>query len=261
MALSGKVALVTGAAQGLGKGFSGILLKNGAKVALLDIDETVGKSAKADFDKEYGKDCTTFLTCDVTSDEQLKDAFQKTIERFGRIDIVSNNAGTVNEIYWKKMIEINLNAVIRGTFLALQHMKKDTGGEGGVIVNTASMAGLGPVMNSPVYTATKHGVVGFTRAVALASGLSGYGLRVNALCPGLVKTPLIDNVTNEMYGRFAHLSHFTDELKAGIIEVPVVAEKFLQLVTDESNNGAVMKITGDGATYMNFKDVLKNPLP
>ncbi|KAJ8348004.1 hypothetical protein SKAU_G00265930 [Synaphobranchus kaupii] len=75
MALSGKVALLTGAGQGLGKGFSDILLKNGAKVALLDINETAGKNTKADFDKEYGEDRIIFLTCDVTSDKQLKGNF------------------------------------------------------------------------------------------------------------------------------------------------------------------------------------------
>ncbi|KAJ8276755.1 hypothetical protein COCON_G00085070 [Conger conger] len=248
MALIGKVALVTGAGQGLGKGFSDILLKNGAKVALLDINENIGENTRADFGKGYGEDRVCFFTCDVASVEQLEDAFQKTIERFGRINIMSNNAGILNETNWEKMVAVNLNAVIRGTYLALQHMKKDTGGEGGVIVNTASLAGLGFLLTVPVYTATKHGVVGFTRAVAGASEESGYGVRINALCPGLVKTALLDS-TSERHGQFAHLSHLSKEVvkKCGILEVPVVAEGFLQLVMDEGKNGAVMKITHEDA--------------
>ncbi|KAJ8276757.1 hypothetical protein COCON_G00085090 [Conger conger] len=255
MALSGKVALVTGAGQGLGKGFSDILLKNGATVALLDINETVGKSAKADFDKEYGEDRTIFLKCDVTSDEQLKDAFQKTIKRFGRINIMSNNAGIVDETNWEKMVAINLNAVIRGTYLALQHMKKDTGGEGGVIVNTASIAGLAPFLLLPVYAAAKHAVVGFSRSVADASMMSGYGVRINTLCPTFVKTPLLEFLSNAgTAGQFFHLFHLVQDIEAriGIVEVPAVAEGFLQLVTDEDKNGAVMVVKEEGRSYMDF---------
>ncbi|XP_064205800.1 15-hydroxyprostaglandin dehydrogenase [NAD(+)]-like isoform X1 [Anguilla rostrata] len=270
MALSGKIALVTGASQGLGKGFSDVLLKNGAKVALLDVNETAGKNAKADFDKEYGEDSTIFLTCDVTSYEHLKDAFQKTIEKFGRIDIVSNNAGIVDETNWEKTVEVNLNGVIRGTYLALQHMKKGSGGggEGGVIINTSSMAGLGPLLTSPVYTASKHGVVGFTRAMAEASSVSGYGVRINAFCPSFVKTPILDFMTNEKAaGQLGHLQHLSDKIlaKTGILEVPAVAERFLQLVTDEEKNGAVMMVTQECTAYMNFpkdfKDAPKTILP
>ncbi|XP_064205804.1 15-hydroxyprostaglandin dehydrogenase [NAD(+)]-like [Anguilla rostrata] len=260
MALSGKVALVTGASQGLGKGFSDILLKNGAKVAMLDINETVGKTAKADFDKEYGEDRTVFLKCDVTSAEQLKDAFQKTIERFGGLHIVANNAGILDESDWEKTVQINLNGVIRGTYLALQHMKKGSGGGGGVIVNTASIAGLGPLLTSPVYTATKHGVVGFTRAMADASKASDYGVRINALCPTFVRTPILDFLTNEKSaGQFGDLLRLAEQLKqmAGVLEVPDVAERFLQLVTDEEKNGAVMMVTLEGGTVVSFPELFK----
>ncbi|KAJ0067086.1 hypothetical protein NL108_010980, partial [Boleophthalmus pectinirostris] len=93
-------------------------------------------------------------------------AFQKTIETFGELDIVCNNAGILNETEWEKMVSINLTAMIRVAYLALEHMSKLHKGHGGVIINTASMAGLGPLPSCPVYTATKYGVVGFTRAMA-----------------------------------------------------------------------------------------------
>ncbi|XP_076843170.1 15-hydroxyprostaglandin dehydrogenase [NAD(+)]-like isoform X2 [Brachyhypopomus gauderio] len=169
MSLKDKVALVTGAAQGLGRGFAEILLKNGAKVAFLDLNETLGKDIQDQFNEIYGSDRTQFYPGDVTSDQQFKDVFQKVLHKFGRIDIVCNNAGILNEKDWEKTVSINLCGMVRGTYLALDHMKKQRGGQGGVIVNVASLAGLGPLPGAPVYTATKHGVVGFSRALASSS--------------------------------------------------------------------------------------------
>ncbi|XP_023268860.1 15-hydroxyprostaglandin dehydrogenase [NAD(+)]-like isoform X2 [Seriola lalandi dorsalis] len=156
------VAVVTGAALGIGKAITEILLQNGAKVVVLDVNETPGKSLKEDLDKQYGQERTLFLNCDVESQEQIKAALQKTVETFGGIDIL-------NESEWKKTVSVNLTGVMKVAYLALEHMNKLTGGRGGVIVNTASIAGLAPVLCCPVYTATKHGVIGFTRAMAVVS--------------------------------------------------------------------------------------------
>ncbi|XP_072446497.1 15-hydroxyprostaglandin dehydrogenase [NAD(+)]-like isoform X2 [Chiloscyllium punctatum] len=141
MSLVGKVALITGAAQGLGKAFAEILLKNGAKVSLLDISTAVGLKTKTTFDEVYGAQQTMFITCDVTSGNQLKDAFKKTIENFLRLDIVCNNAGIADETNWQRCLDLNLVSVIRGTYLGLDCMNKKTGGAGGVIINVSSMAG------------------------------------------------------------------------------------------------------------------------
>ncbi|XP_062414165.1 15-hydroxyprostaglandin dehydrogenase [NAD(+)]-like isoform X2 [Pungitius pungitius] len=167
MALQNRVAVVTGAAQGVGRAMAEILLQNGAKVALLDVNEAAGKSLKEVLDKQYGTERSLFLSCDVESEEQIKAAFQRTAEALGGVDIVCNNAGILNEAEWKKTISINLVAVVQVTYTALEHMNKLTGGRGGVIINTASMAGLFPFLSCPVYTATKYGVVGFTRAMAV----------------------------------------------------------------------------------------------
>nr|XP_015205132.1 PREDICTED: 15-hydroxyprostaglandin dehydrogenase [NAD(+)]-like isoform X2 [Lepisosteus oculatus] len=251
LTLSGKAALVTGAAQGLGRGFAEILLQHGAKVALLDVNETAGSELKARFDEQYGADSTLFLPCDVSSEEQLTDAFAKTFERFGRLDIVCNNAGIGNENDWEKTVAINLNAVIRGTYLALQYMRKENRGHGGVIVNVASMAGLGPMLTNPVYTGTKHGVVGFSRALADASQVCNYGVRINILCPGFVNTDLLQSLTPNV-----HLED-SDKLKEeyknligvlGMMEVQEVAAGFLELVRDESRNGAVLKVNKRSGT-------------
>uniref|UniRef100_A0A3B4XW10 Zgc:56585 n=1 Tax=Seriola lalandi dorsalis TaxID=1841481 RepID=A0A3B4XW10_SERLL len=129
------VAVVTGAALGIGKAITEILLQNGAKVVVLDVNETPGKSLKEDLDKQYGQERTLFLNCDVESQEQIKAALQKTVETFGGIDIL-------NESEWKKTVSVNLTGVMKVAYLALEHMNKLTGGRGGVIVNTASIAGM-----------------------------------------------------------------------------------------------------------------------
>uniref|UniRef100_A0A3Q0S7Y8 Zgc:56585 n=1 Tax=Amphilophus citrinellus TaxID=61819 RepID=A0A3Q0S7Y8_AMPCI len=141
MALNGKTAVVTGAAMGIGKAITEILLKNGAKVALLDVNKAAGESLMEVLRKQYGPDQMLFLLCNVESDEQFKAAFQKTLETFGGIDILCNNAGILNETTWENMVSINLMGAIRGTYLGLEHMSKLSGGRGGVILNTASMAG------------------------------------------------------------------------------------------------------------------------
>ncbi|XP_059207597.1 15-hydroxyprostaglandin dehydrogenase [NAD(+)]-like isoform X2 [Centropristis striata] len=253
MALNGKTAVVTGAAMGIGKAMTEILLKNGAKVVLLDVNETAGKNLKEALDKEYEQERTLFLNCNVESEEQFKAALQKSTESFGGIDILCNNAGIMNEAMWEKTVSINLMGVIRGTYLALEHMSKLSGGRGGVIVNTASVAGIGPLLSCPVYTATKHGVVGFTRAMAEASTASGYGIRFNAICPSFVQTELFSGPLSRL-GQFIHLAPaihaFAD--KIGLLNVSEVAEALLELVTDETKNGQALMVTPRGKEFVAF---------
>ncbi|KAM9332819.1 15-hydroxyprostaglandin dehydrogenase [NAD(+)]-like [Pholidichthys leucotaenia] len=253
MALNGKTAVVTGAAMGIGRAITELLLKNGAKVALLDVNKTGGQTLVESLSKQYGPEQTLFLHCNVESEEEFKAAFQTASETFGGIDILCNNAGILNEVTWEKMVFINLNGVIRGTYLALDHMSKLNGGRGGVIINTASIAGLGPFANAPVYTATKHGVVGFTRSMAAASDISGYGIRFNALCPGLVQTDLLTNTPLRL-GRFSNLKDTANPLAkdTGILLVDEVAKCVLELVTDETKNGEALVVCKKGKAYMPF---------
>ncbi|XP_078288238.1 15-hydroxyprostaglandin dehydrogenase [NAD(+)]-like isoform X2 [Rhinoraja longicauda] len=141
MALCGKVALVTGAAQGIGRAFSEALLQQGCKVVLLDLNRSIGETCKEELDREFDRANSLFIACDVGSEEQLKCAFKKAIEHYGGLDILCNNAGINNENNWEKTVDVNLIAVIRGTYLALEHMNKLNGGKGGIIVNVASLAG------------------------------------------------------------------------------------------------------------------------
>ncbi|XP_061755070.1 15-hydroxyprostaglandin dehydrogenase [NAD(+)]-like [Nerophis ophidion] len=165
------------------------------------------------------------------------------------MDVLCNNAGVLNEDDFEKTVAINFVAVIRGTYLALQHMNKMTGGQGGVIVNISSMAAFKPLPGLPVYSATKSGVNVFTRAMADISDRLGYGVRVNALCPALVQTDIFTGLQAKM-GPFCQLEGPTREVvdKLGVLSVSQVAESFLQLVTNESKNGEVDLLAANGMT-------------
>uniref|UniRef100_G3N9A5 15-hydroxyprostaglandin dehydrogenase n=1 Tax=Gasterosteus aculeatus aculeatus TaxID=481459 RepID=G3N9A5_GASAC len=282
MALQDQVAVVTGAVQGIGRAMAEILLRNGAKVALLDVNEAAGKSLKEVLDKQHGPERTLFLSCDVESEEQIRAnqmppscsidpsslqrfsdatggsqqacsaAFQRTAGALGAVDIVCNNAGVLNEAEWEKTISVNLVAVVRVTYIALEHMNKMSGGRGGVIINTASMAGLFPLLSCPVYTATKYGVVGFTRAMAANSTALGFGIRFNALCPGFVQTDILDNIY-ERLGQFSQLSAETQVfVDKGVLKTSEVAEGLLELLTNDTKNGEALQVMCSSQKYMKF---------
>ncbi|CAL8333283.1 unnamed protein product [Merluccius merluccius] len=246
MSLTGKVALVTGGAQGIGRAVVESLLQSSVKVAVVDLNQEVGCECKVQLDTEYGEGNCTFIQCDITDGDTLKDAFQTTVDQFGQLDIVVNNAGINNEKDWEKTIQVNLTSVIKGTYLALDHMSKEHGKRGGVVINVSSMAAFLHSPHQPVYTATKHGVIGFTRAIADASSLADYGVRINVLCPAFVDTPLLHSVENEAnMGKFVK---FKDDFKHsmnkfGVLKPPQIAEGMMRMIMDSSLNGAVMKIT------------------
>ncbi|XP_068606737.1 15-hydroxyprostaglandin dehydrogenase [NAD(+)] [Brachionichthys hirsutus] len=246
MSLTEKVALVTGGAQGIGRAVVQSLLQSSAKVAVVDLNKTCGEECKVQLDAEFGEGSSTFISCDVSDGDALRDAFQRTVDTFGRLDIVINNAGINNEKNWEKTIQVNLTSVIKGTYLALEHMSKEYGKEGGIIINVSSMAAFLHSPHQPVYTATKHGVMGFTRAMADASSQGNYGVRINVLCPGFVDTPLLHSVEDE--NNMGKLVKFKDEFKDsmrkfGVLQPSLIAEGMMMLILDSNLNGAVMKIT------------------
>ncbi|XP_068600859.1 15-hydroxyprostaglandin dehydrogenase [NAD(+)] [Brachionichthys hirsutus] len=253
MALAGKVAAVTGAAMGIGKAMAELLLQHGAKVALLDVNETAGKNLKEVLSEQFGPESVLFVACDVGSEEQFRDALQKTADIFGGLDILCNNAGILNETLPEETVSVNLVAVIRGTYLATELMRKLNGDRGGVIVNTASVAGLLPLTCCPVYTATKHGVIGFTRSVAAAFAALGYGVRVNALCPTFVQTDLFSTTTSHL-GQFSELREVKEQLVAtlGVLSVSETVAPILDLVTDETKNGEAFVVSPKEKKYVTF---------
>lgn len=246
MHVNGKVALVTGAAQGIGKAIVEALLLRGAKVALVDWNLEASVKCKAALDEQFEPQKTLFLQCDVADQEQLRDTFRKVVDHFGRLDILVNNAGVNNEKNWEQTLQINLVSVISGTYLALDYMSKQNGGEGGVIINMSSLAGLIPVAQQPVYCASKHGIVGFTRSVAMAANLMKSGVRLNAICPGFVNTPILESIEKEE--NMGQYIKYMDQIKAmmkcyGLLDPSTIANGLITLIEDDALNGAVMKIT------------------
>lgn len=146
----------------------------------------------------------------------------------------------------KKTLQINLVSVISGTYLGLDYMSKQNGGEGGIIVNMSSLAGLMPVAQQPVYCASKHGIIGFTRSAAMAANLMKNGVRMNAICPGFVNTPILESIEKEenMGQYIEYKDHIKDMMKYyGILDPAMIASGLITLIEDDSLNGAIMKIT------------------
>ncbi|XP_078608152.1 15-hydroxyprostaglandin dehydrogenase [NAD(+)]-like [Branchiostoma floridae x Branchiostoma japonicum] len=245
MQLTGKIALVTGAARGMGKGFTEAILERGAKVALLDTNESVGQETAAAFALKYGADMCTFVLCDVTDKGQLEGAFQQVVDRFGGLDLVVNNAGILNEVEWEKCINVNLVSVVQGCHLGLHYMGKQNGGKGGLIINTASVAGL-YAFPPPVYAATKAAVVGLTKSLGMDYKFAKDGVRVNALCPSFTATSLLE----ELKASEEDLQGMDDMIeRGGLLQIPEVVKGFVKLLDDDDKNGAVLEVTLQGLKY------------
>jgi NAD(P)-dependent dehydrogenase (short-subunit alcohol dehydrogenase family) len=192
--LDGKTALVTGAGSGIGKAISLTFAREGAKVMASDLNEDAAKAVAAQIEDSGGE--AQSLRTDTTKEEEVKSAIQTVVDAWGRIDITVNNAGIGGQQYtWQQIIDVNQNGVYYGCLHSFAQMVKQ--GSGGAIVNLASMMGIVgsrlpgdfPGGVGHAYHASKHAVVGLTRQFGIDGGK--HNIRVNALCPGWIDTPLL----------------------------------------------------------------------
>ncbi len=193
MLLEDKVAIVTGAASGIGKATAVLFGREGAKVMCADLNAD-GAEATASQIADTGGEAAS-LKADVSQEDDVKQMIGETVERWGRLDVLYNNAGVgvgnpvtqVSIEEWDRIIDINLRGVFLGTKHAIPEMLKSGGGS---IVNTASDAGLMGTPMLTAYCASKGGVVLFTKATAVE--WARMGIRANCVCPGVIRTPILD---------------------------------------------------------------------
>ncbi len=245
MEIKGTVGVITGGSSGIGRATAERLAKEGAAIVVADLDEAGGAETVKRIESAGGR--AFFVKADVTRLEDARRMLDTAVSKFGRLDILHNNAGIgvgapgfpeAPPERWHLVIEIDLQAVILGTGLAAPLMQNNGGG---VIINTASMAGLYPHRQDAVYGAAKGGVVNFTHSLAFWE--AERKIRVNCVCPGIVDTPMVRKGL-EAATKLGFLARAWTPAK--MIQPEEIADAVVSLVRDDSLFGCALEIRPTG---------------
>ncbi|TGO66820.1 hypothetical protein BOTNAR_0053g00130 [Botryotinia narcissicola] len=186
--LKGKVAIITGGSQGMGKATASVFLRAGAQVVIADVKELEGRATEKEL-SQFGE--IIFVRCDIAKSADVQNLIAATVEKFGKLDVAVNNAALTpdktqlinfDEDYWNTLVGINLTGTALCCKYEMQQMAKQ--GTKGSIVNIASINAFRPQPNMPAYTATKHAIIGLTKHASVEGGPKG--IRVNAVAPGAI---------------------------------------------------------------------------
>lgn len=244
--LDGKVALITGAAGGMGKTAASLFAREGSRVVLTDVTDEAGHAAAAEIQADGGE--AAFLHADVSRAADAEAMVRFSMERFGSLDILYNNAGiflpedesvtTTDEAVWDRVMAINLKGVFLGCKYGIPAMLEG----GGSIINVASFVALiGAATPQIAYTASKGGVLAMTREIAVE--FARKGIRANALCPGPIETPLLAELLSDPDRRQRRMVH----IPVGRLgQAEEIANAALFLASDESSfiTGATFVVDG-----------------
>jgi NAD(P)-dependent dehydrogenase (short-subunit alcohol dehydrogenase family) len=236
--LRGRVALITGAASGIGKAIGLALAGAGARVVVADMNEPAGRAAAAQIAELGG---ARFVGCDVTDEASVEAAVGSVLEAEGRLDIMVNNAGIITApapliespaADWDRHFAVNL----RGVFFGVKHAARAMLQSGGSIVNIASVAGMGAAPRLGPYGATKAAVIQLTQTAALE--LARHHIRVNAICPGWTDTPLLEGLERAKLERQIPLGRLgqPDEIAGLVVYLASDAAAFI--------TGSALRIDG-----------------
>ena len=244
--LKNKVVIVTGAASGIGAASALAFSREGASVIVADVQIARGEELVGQILAEDGK--AIFIKCDVAVESDIKNMVTKTIERFGKLNCAFNNAGIEGDSAdtisctsenWDHTININLKGVWLCMKYQIPEMLKNGGGS---IVNCSSIAGLVGFPGIPAYTASKHGVIGLTQNAALE--FANKNIRVNAVCPGVIQTPMIERFT---HGETQSTKMLIEGEPVGRIGRPEeIAQVALWLCSDSSSFVTGHSLVADG---------------
>lgn len=243
--LKGKVALVTGAASGIGRASALEFAREGAKVIVADVVVKDGRGTVELIRKEGGQ--SEFVKADVSKAAEVEAMVNKTVEIYGRLDCAHNNAGVVEEgatiDFTEESFDRTMNVNLKGVWLCMKYeiiqMLKQ---HSGAIVNTASVQGLVGRLYLAVYSASKHGVVGLTKSAALEYFDSG--IRINAVCPGLTRTPPIERIIAQDPAAEAVFLKFTGIGRMGTPKE--IAHAITWLCSDEASFVTGQAVAVDG---------------